>query len=454
MKKSCLLVFATAFTVLVTSGRTPYGRRKAGGMAATNPATLSPAKPDEDLSKSLGVKFSGDAVFRTEYFVQGEDYAPIYDSSTPLWIDHEFRLRVRGRFGVEKDFGEEAFAGLRLSTGNGTDPSDPYLTLTNGTNLKNFNLDRVFIHWTPSFTGRLVTLTAGKMPNPLAYSPITWDEDISPEGAALAFEPGKGTQFTALYTIMEENGPATIEGNGVDLFIANFQFQQEFKFPEADLGLMVGYQYVPYVSAYETGDAGVTTYLSDPTNPPGAPLSVTGKGMVGDLTHGGMIPDMHIVEAMVTVAHKLGAERIPVLWTFHGALNLTSFNITAQTNANAAVNDPALNDTNNLALFAQVKVGEAARNDDFAGSFEWGYIDPNAVFAAFSDSDSGVGHNNNTWFMGKVATGIAEDLSLSVDQYLGWRTDYNVFGTAASNLFGTTSRDPILRTQIDLAAKL
>jgi hypothetical protein len=118
-----------------------------------------------------------------------------------------------------------------------------------------------------------------------------------------------------------------------------------------------------------------------------------------------------------------------------------------------AVNNPRLNDTNNLALFARFWVGEALHRGDFAGSFEWGYIDPNAVFSAFSDSDSGVGHNNNTWFKAMVETCVEDGLTLSVGQYLDWRADYAVFATSPSNVFGTTSRDPVLRTQIDLGAK-
>jgi len=450
MKRFYLPALTALLPALFLSTAASIQASEALGSAGTTPANAS---PQEDLGKSLGLNFSGGIVFRTEYFVQGEDYAPTHDSSTPLWIDHEFRLRMLGRFGVNKDFGQEASAGLRISTGNGADPSDPYLTLSNGTNLKNFNLDRAFIRWTPKWLDRQVGLLAGKMPNPLEYSPITWDEDISPEGAALFWEPTSDTRVVALYTIMQENGPATIEGAGVDLFIANFQVQQKFEVEGAKVRLMVGYQYVPYVSAYETGDPGLATYQLDPTNPPGAPLSITYKGMVGDMTHGGMIPEMHIAEGMITLSHTLGDEKIPVLWTLHGALNLTSFNITALTNANVSVNNPALNDTNDLALFAQVKAGELTHRGNFTGSLEWGYIDPNAVFAAFSDSDSGVGHNNNTWFKGMVGTAIENGLELSVDQYMDWRTNYDVFGIAPSNIFGTTSRAPVLRTQIDLSAK-
>ncbi len=420
-----------------------------GGSGDVNP----PAKAF-DFERALGLKFSGDIIFRTEYFVQTQDYAPTYVTTPVLWLDHEFRFRLRGRFGMEKVFGEEATAGLRFSTGNGMDPADPYLTLTNGSNSKSVFLDRLNIVWTPGFFDHQLSLALGKMPNPLAFSPITWDEDISPEGAAITYEPLKDARITALYGLMQENGPATIEGNGVDLFIFNFQFQQKIKVSNADISLTAGYEYVPNVSAYITpGEPGFAVYTAIPSNPPGAPLSITSKGMVGDLSQGGLIPDINMVEGILNISHKVGEEKIPVLWTFHGVFNLTSFNIAPSTNANVAVNNPKLILNNNLALFARVGVGEIVRRGDFAGSFEWGYIEPNAVFSAFSDSDSGVGHNNNTWFKGMVGTGIADGISLSVVQYMDWRVNYDVMGTTASNVVGTTSRAPVLRTQIDLAAK-
>jgi hypothetical protein len=100
-------------------------------------------------------------------------------------------------------------------------------------------------------------------------------------------------------------------------------------------------------------------------------------------------------------------------------------------------------------------VGKVAHGGDWAGGLQWAYIEPDAVFSAFNDPDPGLaGHNNNTWFMGNVEIGLEKGLSLNVMQYLDWRTDYDVFSTTPTNIFGTTSRDPMLRTLVDLTAEL
>jgi hypothetical protein len=466
MKLSCwfglrmfFLALVLAIPALVKAGdsATPVPGA-ASSNASTAPTFDNPipqTTPSLNLEKTLGLRFFGDFRFRFLYLVQGQDYAPTYDSSTPLWIDHEVNYRIRARLGAEKSFGDDFKAGLCfISSGDG-DPTDPYWTLSGGGTFLGVGLDQAYITWTPGSLNRSLDLTLGKFVNPLAYTPITWDENVAPEGIALDFKPAKDTKFTVLYFRLVDNGPATIEGAGADPFMADFQIQQKFNVADAQVALTAGYQYVSNVSSFETGDAGVTSYLNTPSNPPGAPLSITSKGMVGDETNGDQIPEMHVIEGILNVTHSLGEEKIPVLWTFHAALNLSSFNIDAATNANVAVNDPTLNDTNNLALFASLHVGKVSQGGDWAGGFQWAYIDPDAVFSAFNDPNPGLaGHNNNTWFKGQVEIGLEKGLSLDMMQYLDWRTDYAVFATTPSNVFGTTSRDPMLRTMVDLTADL
>lgn len=418
----------------------------------TSPA--APASSTEALEKSLGLHFYGDMRFRFTYLVQGQDYAPTFDSSTPLWIDHRLNYRIRARLGAEKAFGEDAKAGLCFITSGNGDPTDPYWTLSGGATFLNVGLDQAYIALSPKFLGHVVTLSVGKIANPLTYTPITWSGDVMPEGIGLNVDPSPDTHFKVLYFRLQDNGPATIEGNGADPFMAELQAQQKIDLGDAKVALTAGYQYISNVASFETGDAGVTSYLSNPANPPGAPLSITYKGMVGDGTNGGQIPEMHVVEGILNVSHTIGEEKIPVLWTAHAALNLSSFTINSTTNASVSVNNPSLDDYNHLALYAALEVGKADQSGKWAGGAEWGYIQPDAVFSAFNDPNPGLGHNNNTWFMGHVEVGLEDGLSLDAAQYVDWRTDYDVFATAPSNIIGTTSRDPMLTTRIDLTAKL
>jgi len=417
-------------------------------------STATPAGSVESLEKNLGLHFYGDVRFRFMYMVQGQDYAPTYVNTPSLaFIDHELNYRIRARFGVEKSFGDDYQAGLCVITAGNGDPTDPYWTLSGGATFLNVGLDQAYLTWSPGFLNHELTLSGGKIANPLTYTPITWSEDVMPEGIGLQFTPAKDTRFSVLYFRLQDNGPATIEGNGADPFMADIQAQQEFDLGEAKVALTAGYQYVSNVSSFETGDAGVTSYLSNPTNPPGAPLSITSKGMVGDASNGDQIPEMHVIEGILNVSHTIGEEKIPVLWTLHGALNLSSFTINSASNANVAVNNPGLNDPNDLALFAGLEVGKADHKGEWAGGVQWAYIEPDAVFAAFNDPNPGTGHNNNTWFMGHVELGLEDGLTLNVQQYVDWHTDYDVFDTQPTNLFGTTSRDPMLKILIDVTSK-
>jgi hypothetical protein len=472
MKRIYLLVFWTLLPATFLVAPDAVLAVEKSGMTEPNAVitpTSSPAKPDEDISKTLGLKFSGDIDFRFEYFVQGQDYAPTY-AATPSasFIDHDVRYRIRARVGVEKTIGQEAIVGVRLATGNPADPTNDFMTLNSGVNfvspLNNgvdFNgilLDRVYIDWAPRFLDKKVSVTMGRFANPLEISPLTWDEAVSPEGVALVLKPGEDTKFSVLYFTLDQNPPSTtVDGFGADPFLAQFQLEQKLKLSDAEVAVVAGYEYVSNVSAFETGDAAaVTAYFSNPANPPGAPLSITNKGMVGDASQGDMIPEMHIVEGMLKVHHTLGEEKIPVDWTFHGAYNLSSFNITAQTNTSVSINNPGENASNALALYAGVHAGKTGHGGDWAGGLEWGYIEPNSVFAAYNaaDSDIAFGHNNHTWFKGLVEAGLDNDFVLSIGQYWYWRVNYDVLGTAPSNIFDMTSRDPVLRTQIDLSAKL
>jgi hypothetical protein len=359
-----ILILTTPAAVRATEGGlpTPVPGINSSGLTEVTPTVENPitlSYPSDGLEKTLGLRFYGDVRFRFTYLVQGQDYAPTYDSTTPLWIDHEVNYRVRARLGLEKSFGDDFKAGLCVISSGDGDPTDPYWTLSGGGTFLGVGLDQAYITWTPRFLDHQLTLSLGKFVNPLTYTPITWDENVTPEGMAIAYKPAKETKFTILYFRLVDNGPATIEGAGADPFMADFQLQQKFNVGDAQVTLTAGYQYISNVSSFETGDPGLASYLANPTNPPGAPLSITYKGMVGDQTNGDQIPEMHVIEGILNVSHTLGEEKIPVFWTFHAAYNLSSFAINAATNANVAVNDPSLNDPNGSGPLRQPSGGKS-----------------------------------------------------------------------------------------------
>ena len=461
MKQVHRLGLGFAFLILTLAAVIPVRAQESGpATLATTPTdttSISPAGSPTSPENPWGLHFFGDVRFRFMYMVQGQDYAPTYAATPSLaFIDHELNYRVRARLRRQKGLREGFPGGPGRHHGRQRRSHRPLLDPER----------RGHLPQRGAGPGLSFLVAGGPGPRPHPFGgqdrqpPHLYPHHLergrdAPEGIGIQYNAAKDTQIQILYFRLQDNGPSTIEGNGADPFMADLQVQQKFHIADAQVALTAGYQYVSNTYSFETGDAGVATYMAaNPALPPGAPLSVTSKGMVGNALNDDVIPEMHVVEGILNVSHTVGEEKIPVLWTLHGALNLSSFTINAITNANVAVNNPGLSDPNDLALFAGLEVGKADRAGEWAGGLQWAYIEPDAVFAAFNDPNPGTGHNNNTWFMGHVELGLEDGLTLNAMQYVDWHTDYDVFPTQPTNIFGTTSRDPMLKILIDVTAKL
>jgi len=140
-----------------------------------------------------------------------QDSAPPVQSQPP-WVDvfdrlklyGDFRLRaeqdfklddrkdrdlqrLRLRFGVNYQLTDDVLLGTRLVTGNKDDPNSTHVTLGDGFDDIEINLDRAFLTYRPEWWENSY-VTAGKFNNPLyrnpVYAELVWDADIQPEGAA------------------------------------------------------------------------------------------------------------------------------------------------------------------------------------------------------------------------------------------------------------------------------
>jgi hypothetical protein len=133
-----------------------------------------------------GYKLSGDFRGRFEQF-SGDNNALI----------DRTRLRYRIRFGVAVNMLDNLEAGFRLGSG---DPAGSSFSSTpsvggplsnNSSFQDNFSKKSVYIDtaygkWTPLNSGGwLLAATIGKMDNPFAFTPMVFDPDLTPEGAAV-----------------------------------------------------------------------------------------------------------------------------------------------------------------------------------------------------------------------------------------------------------------------------
>jgi hypothetical protein len=120
------------------------------------------------------------------------------------------RLRVAVRLGLRGDIYDDFYYGLRLETS--ANPRSPWVTLgtaSSGTTYQGpfgkstdgINIGMAYFGWHPT---SWLDITLGKMPQPLYTTPMVWDGDLNPEGAAehLKYTVGQAdfwanfTQFT------------------------------------------------------------------------------------------------------------------------------------------------------------------------------------------------------------------------------------------------------------------
>lgn len=129
--------------------------------------------------KGLGpISFSGDIRLRAEPFLGGP---------TDQSLDR-IRGRVRARFNITADLGEQFRTGITLASGDVNDPTSTNANLTGFYTRKAFALDQAFVEFTPK-QFKPLTLVGGKFRYPWYNTELTWDKDLNPEGAAetLAF---------------------------------------------------------------------------------------------------------------------------------------------------------------------------------------------------------------------------------------------------------------------------
>jgi len=200
------------------------------------------AKKSDGLGKQLGnFNFSGDLRMRWE---------PFFQEGNPV----RNRERIRARLNINGKITEEVSGGISLATGSLDDPISTNQTMTGFFNRKQFSIDRAFVTYQPKFFKEL-TLDAGKFKYPWHRTPLTFDNDVNPEGFAqtLSFDlksPGlKNFTLVGFELPFNELNGSYKKGSGTpfatdptkpahDSFVFGGQMQMKFQLSDkARLGL-------------------------------------------------------------------------------------------------------------------------------------------------------------------------------------------------------------------------
>jgi Putative porin len=130
------------------------------------------------------IELYGDARMRYEY--RGGRTASNDPTNPNDWYERH-RERYRVRIGLRGTLLDDWFFGLRLETS--TSPRSTNVTFGDDSGVNGpFSKDSDRISVGQAYLGYKgfpdITLTAGRMPNPLVTTPLLWDDDINPEGLA------------------------------------------------------------------------------------------------------------------------------------------------------------------------------------------------------------------------------------------------------------------------------
>ena len=116
------------------------------------------------------------------------------------------RFRYRMRYGIAATLNDDWMVGFRLASGSTGDPISSNETLDDDGANDTATIDLAYAAWTPMES---LTLSFGKIPNPMGYDTVIMDGDYTPEGIGLAYShdlaAGHAVGLNAMALVMDES---------------------------------------------------------------------------------------------------------------------------------------------------------------------------------------------------------------------------------------------------------
>lgn len=309
------------------------------------------------------------------------------------------RFRYRLRWKILKQITPDLDVGFRIVSGSATDPTSPNQTFTGDFTYKSIFLDQVYVKYHPSFLLENVShlqkaeVGGGKFETPFLGTSggLLWDSDLMPEGFYESLEFGffekKLNPFVNLgQFILQENATAAdAELYGVQ---SGIRWSPPGFGKDSDVKLTHALGYFDF-----------SDYARDSN------FLVSGTSLArGNTAAGGTAlaaGDFDILEVYNDVKFKIGGLPVKVFNDFF-------------TNLSDKTPDP---DNRDMGYQYGLKLGEAKKKGGWEASYYYGYIEPNAVVGAFSESDFGVGHANKRGSAFKLGYKLTDSLKLAFSTY-------------------------------------
>ncbi|MGH8189707.1 MAG: putative porin [Steroidobacteraceae bacterium] len=340
----------------------------AGAAAPSTPSAQPPApSPDEWASR---IRFKGDLRFRRE------------STDNEIALEERTREGVRARFGAQIKVNDKVEGEVALGTGGGN-PRGGSATLGGGTSRKDFDLDLAYMSWRALDD---LTVTAGKMRQPFFRPGFSGfiDNEIRPEGVALAYEGPHGLFGSAFRYWLEERAQAP------DSMLTGAQ--AGWRAPAGDLKLVLGLGYYDYGSV-----------RGQPSRFGNGVMNELGNTVIGTGADARYVYDYDIAQAFTEAGFAVGSVPLTIFADY-------ARNIAADDGLDAAYN-----------------VGVAVGKANAVGRWELGVmtqrVEKDALFAQWIDSDFGGGLADNRGEAYRFGWMLLKNLLLNVTYY---DTQYDV----------------------------
>ena len=290
--------------------------------------------------------------------------------------DDRTRYRYRLRFGVTATLKENFEMGFRLTSSDpltgdfGGDPISGNTSLQNNAAKKFLYVDMAYGKWTPIKTGPwLLSATIGKMENPFVVSDMIFDSDYTPEGAALqaayTFNDVHSLKFNGGAFVLDEINQSALGQASDDPYLLGAQLRHDAKWsPKLSSALSVSW--FSLFSEQNLGNAAVPNVNAGNTRYNAAVLN----HLTGDLVY-----DYTPVVVAGSVTYNL--DSFP---GYKGAFPIMGAGEFAH-NSGAS--------ENNQGWWAGVTFGKSGKKGTWEVSYRYKYIEADAWYEEFIDSDFG-----------------------------------------------------------------
>ena len=185
-----------------------------------------------DGGKQTAAKFRGLGNFNFSGDVRLR-YEPFFQDTVPT----RQRERARARLNLTGKLSDELAGGVSIATGALDDVNSTNQTLTGFFTRKAIGFDKYFLVYKPKWFKQLA-LTGGKFTYPWYRTPLTFDNDVNPEGFAQTLSFNLKNPVLKNITLVGFELPFNEASGAYDSFIFGAQLQTRWKLSEkAGLGL-------------------------------------------------------------------------------------------------------------------------------------------------------------------------------------------------------------------------